>query len=70
MMIYYFRKDLRPSVTVKMEQRGQELKSFKKLVKKAVNAKAKADLRSCFYACKTDQYCFQGSQLFATKTIT
>ena len=56
-MIWYFREGLRPSVRVKMEQRGQELNSFKELVEKAVDAEAKAALQPRFYACKIDQYC-------------
>ena len=61
-MIWYFRKGIHPSVKVEIEQRGQELDSFEKLVKKTVNAKAKTALRPRSYACKTDQHCFQGSQ--------
>ena len=56
-MIRYFREGLRPSVRVEMEQRGRELNSFKELVEKAVNAKAKAALRPRFYARETNQYC-------------
>ena len=55
---------------VKMEQRGRKLDSFKELVKKAVNAKAKAALWPRSYACKTDQHCLQGSQSSAVKTST
>ena len=53
-MIWYFREDLRPLMMVKMEQRGRELNSFKELVEKAVDAKAKAALRPRSYTCKTD----------------
>ena len=42
-MIRYFCKSLKPSVQAKMEQRGWELNSFKKLVQKAVDVEAKAD---------------------------
>ena len=69
-MIWYFREGLCPSVKGKMEQRGQELNSFKELVKKASNAKAKAALWPHFYACKTDQHCLRGSQLSTAKTST
>ena len=44
-----------------MEQRGRKLDSFKELIKKAVNAKAKAALRPRSYARKTDQHCLQSS---------
>ena len=69
-MIRYFRKGFRPLVRVKIEQRGQELDSFEELVKKAVDAKAKAALRPRFYAYKTDQYCLRGSQPSIAKAST
>ena len=69
-MIRYFREGLRPSVRVEMEQRGRELDSFEELVKKAVDAKAKAALRPRSYACETDQYCLWGSRPSAAKAST
>ena len=69
-MIWYFWEGLRLLVQVEMEQRGQELNSFKEIVEKAVNAKAKATLRPRSYACNVDQHCLQGSQPSAAKTIT
>ena len=69
-MIWYFQKSLRPSIKVEMEQRGQELNSFKELVKKTVDVKANAPLRPCFYACKTDQHCLWGSRPSAAKANT
>ena len=69
-MIWYFREDLRPLVRVKMEQRGQQLDSFEELVKKAVDAKAKATLWPRSYARKTDQYCFWGTRPSAGKAST
>ena len=69
-MIWYFQKGLRPSIRVKIEQHGQELNSFKELVKKAVNAEAKAALRPRSYACKTDQHCLQDSRPSAAKAST
>ena len=69
-MIRYFREGLRPSVRVEMEQRGRELDSFEELVKKAVDAKAKAALRPRSYARETDQHCLQSSRPFAAKTNT
>ena len=38
-----------------MEQQGQELNSFKELVKKVVDAEAKAAFQPRSYPCKTDQ---------------
>ena len=69
-MIQYFREGLRPSVRVEMEQRGQELDSFKELVEKTVDAKAKAAFRPRSYACKTDQYCLRSSRPSAAKAST
>ena len=53
-MIWYSRKGLSPLVRIEMEQSSMELDSFKKLVKKAVDAKAKAAFWPRSYACKTD----------------
>ena len=64
-MIWYFWKGLRSSVKIDMEQRGQELDSFKKLVKKTVDAKAKAALRPRSYARKTNQHFLRGSRPIA-----
>ena len=43
---------------VEIEQRSQELNSFKEIVKKAVDTKAKAAFRPHSYACNTDQHWF------------
>ena len=53
-MIQYYREGLRTSVKVEIDQRGQKLNSFKEVVKKAINAKAKTAFRPRSYACKTD----------------
>ena len=55
-MIWYFRKSLRPSVWVKIEQRDRELDSFEEIVEKAIDAKAKAALKPHFYAHNIDQH--------------
>ena len=60
--ICYFREALKPSVQAEIEQCGRELKSFKKLIQKAIEGKAKADLWLCSYICNTDQYCLRGSR--------
>ena len=67
-MIQYFREGLRPSMQVKMEQRGQKLNSFEEIVKKAIDAKAKAALRPCSYAHNTNQHCLWGSPPSGAKT--
>ena len=70
MIIWYFRKGFCSSIRVEIEQRGQELDSFEKLVEKAVNANAKAALRPRSYACKTDQHCLRDSRPSAAKAST
>ena len=69
-IIWYFWKGFRSSVQVKMEQRGQKLNSFKEIVEKAVNAKAKAALRPCSYTCNTNKDCFWDNWPSAAKTST
>ena len=69
-MIWYFREGLRPSVRVETEQCGREVNSFEELVEKAVDARAKAALRSRSCARETDQHCIQGSRPSAAKTST
>ena len=69
-MIPYFQQGLCLSIKVEMEQRGRELNSFKELVKKAVNAEAKAALQLRSYTRKTDQHCLQGSRPSAAKAST
>ena len=69
-MIRYFREGLQPTVRVEMEQRGQELNTFEELVKKTVDAEAKATFQPHCYARKTDQYCLWSSQPSTAKTTT
>ena len=45
-MTYYFIKDLKHSIKIKIEQQDQESVSFKKMIQKTVNAKAKVSLKS------------------------
>ena len=45
-MICYFQKGLKPSIKVKMEQQDRESIDFEEMVQRAVNAEAKAGLRS------------------------
>ena len=70
MMIWYFWKGLRPSVKVEIEQRGQELDSFKELVEKTVDTETKAAFWPHSYTCKTNQYYFWGSWPLAAKAST
>lgn len=53
---------------IEIEQRGRKLVSFKKIVEKAVMAKAKSALKSHSYTCETNEYCAQGSRLVANKS--
>ena len=45
-MIRYFQKDLKPSIKVEMEQQDREFMDFEEMMQRAVNAEAKAGLRS------------------------
>ena len=69
-IIWYFQEDLWLSIQLEREQRGQELDSFKEIVKKTVDAKVKAALKPCSYTCNTHQDYFRGSRLAVTKTST
>ena len=69
-MIWYFWEGLRPSVRIKIDQRGRELDSFKELVKNIVDAETKAALRPHSYARKTDQHYLRGSRPSAAKSST
>lgn len=53
---------------VEIEERGRELGNFNNIVKKTVNAKAKAAVRPCSYSRETNQYCGQGNCLIAMKS--
>ena len=59
-MIYYFRKDLKPSIKVEMEQQDRESTNFEKMVQRAVNAEVKAGLRSSTMVRKSDARCPRG----------
>ena len=45
-MIHYFQESLKPSIKIEMEQQDRASTSFKEMVQRAVNAEAKAGLRS------------------------
>ena len=61
-MIRYFRESLRPSIQAYLDTRGQNQDSWKKTVKKAVNAKAKALLQSSSSIRDMDSRCFRGNR--------
>ena len=72
-MIRYFREGLKPSIKVEMEQQDRALTSFKEMVQKAVNAEAKAGLRSSIMVRDVDSRCPRGhrpSQNTSTKVQT
>lgn len=46
-------------IRAKIEQCNRELDNFEELVKKTINAKAKATLWLCSYIRKTDQHCLR-----------
>ena len=62
-MICYFRKGLRPYIKVKMEQQDRESIDFEEMVQRAVNAEAKAGLRSSTMVRESDARCSKGHHL-------
>ena len=59
-MICYFRKGLKPSIKVEMEQQDRASTSFEEMVQRAVNAEAKAGLRSSIMVRDADSRCPRG----------
>ena len=59
-MICYFREGLKPFIKVKMEQQDRESVNFEEMVQRAVNAEAKAGLRSTTMVRDSDIHCLQG----------
>ena len=59
-MICYFRKDLKPSIKVEIEQQDRESTNFEEIVQKAVNAEAKAGRRSSTMVRESDVRCPRG----------
>ena len=55
-MICYFWKGLKPFIKVKIKQQDQALPSFKEMMQKVVNAKAKAGLNSSIIIRNADSY--------------
>ena len=61
-MLRYFREGLRPSILAELQNEDLELESFLQIVKKAVVAEAKANLRSRATTRDMDQHCSRGSR--------
>ena len=59
-MICYFRKGLKPSIKVKIEQQDRESIDFKEMVQRAVKAEAKTGLRSSIMVWESDTHCPKG----------
>ena len=61
-MLRYFREGLRPSILAELQNEDHELESFVQIVKKAVVAEAKTNLRSWATTKNMDQHCPWGSR--------
>ena len=59
-MIYYFREGLKPSIKVEIEQQDRESIDFEEMMQRAVNAEAKACLRSSSMVRDSDIRCPRG----------
>ena len=72
-MICYFWKGFKPSIKIEMEQQDRRLTSFEEMVQRAVNAEAKAGLRSSIMVWDADSRYPRGycpSQNTSTKVKT
>ena len=61
-LIRFFREGLRPSIKAQIEQRGREHDSWEELVKKAIDAEAKASLQPPSILREMDQRCPRGNR--------
>ena len=61
-LIWFFREGFRPSIKAQIEQRGREHDSWEELVKKAIDAEAKASLQPPSILREMDQRCPRGNQ--------
>ena len=68
-MIRYFREGLKPSIKVEMEQQDRASTSFEEMMQRAVNAEAKAGLRSSIMVWDTDSRCSRGHRLSQNTSI-
>ena len=62
-MICYFRESFKASIKIEMEQQDRESMDFEEMVQRAVNAKAKAGLRSSTMVRDLDVRCPRGHHL-------
>ena len=72
-MICYFQKGLKSSIKVEMEQQDRESMNFEEMVQRAVNAEAKAGLRSSTmvqdsYICYPRGHCSSNSTVSKVQT--
>ena len=58
-MICYFQEALKPSIKIEMKQQNRESMDFEEMVQRAVNAEAKAGLRSSTMVQESDARCFR-----------
>ena len=59
-MICYFWESLKPSIKVEIGQQDRESINFEEMVQKAINAEAKASLKSTIMIQDSEICCFQG----------
>ena len=59
-MIFYFQEDLKPSIKVEIKKQDRESIDFEEMVQSAVNAEAKAGLRSSTMVRELDARCPRG----------
>ena len=67
-MICYFWKNLKPFIKVEIKQQNQESVNFEEMVQRAVNAEAKAGLRSIIMVEISNIYCPQSHCPFNNTT--
>ncbi len=59
-LIHYFREELRPSIRAKLDHQKQDLDAWEKVVEKAGDVKAKANLQPLFYVRDINDKCPKG----------
>ena len=65
-MVWYFDKDLKPSIKTKIDQDATQLDDDEELVTTVLKAEAKTSLQPSFYVRETDFLVAQGSWLAHT----
>ena len=68
-MICNFWESLKPFIKVKIEQQDQVSTSFKEMVQRAVNAEAKAGLKSSTMVWNSDTHCPKGHRPFHNTSL-